>query len=410
MPENRGILVCSLYINYFVSIIYGIPMSALYTIHPLTGRWGRRLAYLLLFSLVYGYLWWVILDGRPLQILYSIFFTTYSIKFFFYILFYAVSVAVNLYVLIPLLLEKGRYTAYILAVVLLIVISAAGILPGYYITAALYHTTVPELFGWNGANPYRLYFNNPLPSVTAYLTLAMSVQLAGNWIRSQKRQQALEKEKLETELSFLRYQFNPHFLFNTINSIFFLIHKDPYRASDSLAKFSDLLRYQLYECNDEQIPLSAEISYMENFIELEKLRQNENVEVNLEIRKVNARPTGIAPFILMTFVENAFKHVSKSNSMRNWIRIRVGLDLQHMDFHISNSTSPDLLHEAVHYGGIGLRNVKRRLDLIYPGSYQLDVQKEADSFSVRLQLILPELEIREKETGATVFSSPLQST
>src|ERR1041384_232426 len=93
----------------------------------------------------------------------------------------------------------------------------------------------------------------------------------------------LEKEKLETELTFLKNQFNPHFLFNSINSIFFLIHKNPDMASASLAKFSDLLRHQLYESNDTQIPLEKEIVYLENFVELEKLRQNKNLAVSFKV-------------------------------------------------------------------------------------------------------------------------------
>ncbi len=117
------------------------------------------------------------------------------------------------------------------------------------------------------------YFQiNALPSSVAATTLGMSIKLTKNWIQSRRREQELEKEKLETELKFLRSQFNPHFLFNTINSIFVLIHKNPVMASESLAKFSDILRYQLYECNEHCIPLGQELNYLENFIELQRLQ------------------------------------------------------------------------------------------------------------------------------------------
>lgn len=102
-----------------------------------------------------------------------------------------------------------------------------------------------------------------IPSTIASITLAMSIKLTKNWLQTERRKQLLEKEKLETELKFLKHQFNPHFLFNSINSIFFLIHKNPDMASASLAKFSELLRHQLYEYNDQQIPLHKEISYLE---------------------------------------------------------------------------------------------------------------------------------------------------
>lgn len=162
-------------------------------------------------------------------------------------------------------------------------------------------------------------------------------------------------------------------------------------ASASLAKFSDLLRYQLYDCNDKQIPLSSEITYLENFIELEKLRQNNNVAVTVEMISQSTGHLLIAPFILMTFVENAFKHVSKNTDAPNWISIKMNLDQQQLDVTISNSTAPEMADEVVHYGGIGLKNVQRRLDLIYSGQYELEVINDADSFTVRFKLQLAAL-------------------
>jgi LytS/YehU family sensor histidine kinase len=228
-------------------------------------------------------------------------------------------------------------------------------------------------------------------STIASMTLAMSIKLTKNWIETKSRQQQLEKEKLETELKFLRYQFNPHFLFNTINSIFFLIHKNPTMASDSLAKFSELLRYQLYECNESQIPLDKEIAYMENFVQLEQLRQNHTLQVVFEADQLQAAHVGIAPFILMIFVENAFKHVSRHTDEPNWISIKLSLQEQQLHFTISNSTSCGQAKEVISYGGIGLENVKRRLALLYPSQSHLAIQHKAGSFVVELQLTLSEL-------------------
>jgi LytS/YehU family sensor histidine kinase len=223
----------------------------------------------------------------------------------------------------------------------------------------------------------------------------MSIKLTKNWVQAERRKQVLENEKLETELKFLKYQINPHFLFNSINSIFFLIHKNPDMASASLAKFSELLRYQLYECNDTQILLSKEIAYLGNFIQLEKLRQNQNVEVGLQLDPQYTDHLGIAPFILMTFVENAFKHVSKYMDRPNWIRIKLELDGKRLDLSVCNSKAHSVSGEVVSYGGIGLKNVQRRLDLIYPGLYELDIQNSADSFEVRLRLTLSELAVEQ---------------
>ena len=162
-------------------------------------------------------------------------------------------------------------------------------------------------------------------------------------------------------------------------------------ASASLAKFSELLRHQLYECNDEQIPLGKELSYLENFIELEKLRQNENIEVKLDIADRLTGNLAIAPFILMTFVENAFKHVSRHADKRNWISIKLKIDGQQLELNVSNSSSTDVANDVINYGGIGLKNVQRRLDLVYPGQYQLDIKDNDDSFDVKLKLKLTEL-------------------
>jgi hypothetical protein len=322
----------------------------------------------------------------------SIFLSAFILKFLFYVVFQALAVYFNLYYLIPKYLEKGRFTHYLIALLLTITAASLLIIPGYYLSAYLSGQTMQQAYGANGDCFYG-YLGSSLPSTLAAMTLAMSIKLGKNWLQTQRKQQVLEKEKLETELNFLKHQFNPHFLFNTINSIFFLIHKNPDMASASLAKFSELLRYQLYECNDKQILVSKEISYMENSIELEKLRQNDNVKVTLQIGQENSSQWGIAPFILMTFVENAFKHVSKHTDKPNWITITLDQEDERLDFSVSNSTSDVANRDIVHYGGIGLKNVQRRLDLIYPGLYSLDIQHNNDRFDVSLQLHLTALEL-----------------
>ncbi|MDO6429113.1 histidine kinase [Flavitalea sp. BT771] len=342
------------------------------------------------FWLVYHYLWWATTVGSPVKAAASIFSPPYAIKYLFYVVFQILAVYFNLYYLIPKYLEKSRFTAYIPFLVLTILGAAACIVPGYYLSSILTGKSIKELYGVDSFNLYYLYTGGPLSSTAASMTFAMSIKLAKNWLQTQRRQQQLEKEKLETELNFLKHQFNPHFLFNTINSIFFLIHKNPDMASASLAKFSELLRHQLYECNDRQILLTKEIAYLENSIELEKLRQNDNVEVSLQVDH-SYEDLGIAPFILMTFVENAFKHVSREPDTPNWIRIRLHLDGTQLDFSVSNSAAQTATTDVMHYGGIGLKNVRRRLDLIYPGQYHLDIQNTNTRFEIRLRLQLAEL-------------------
>lgn len=343
------------------------------------------------FWFLYNYLWWAVTIGSPVKALEAIFFSAFSIKFIFYLVFQAAAAYFNLYYLIPNFLEKRKIFLFVLYLAITIITAAACIVPGYYVGSYLSGRSVEDLYGPGSYTFYHLFIGSPLSSTAASVTLAMSVKLAKNWLQSQRKQQILEKEKLETELKFLKYQFNPHFLFNTINSIFFLIRKNPDKASISLAKFSDMLRYQLYECNDKQIPLINEITYIENFIELEKLRQNENFAITLEVNKQNMGNLSISPFILMTFVENAFKHVSKFSDDPNWISIKLDFDSNKLSFLINNSISNYVNSDVVKYGGIGLQNVRRRLDLVYAGKYTLDIKNDGNYFNVNLDLTLSEL-------------------
>ncbi|MDR6941436.1 sensor histidine kinase [Mucilaginibacter pocheonensis] len=347
------------------------------------------------FWCVYHYMWWLLAVGNPVVAASSMFFSAYSVKILSYVIFQALAVYFNLYFLIPRFLEKNRLTEYIIYLAITIVCASSLINTGYYLSAFLAGCTVKKMFGPEAGN-FSHFYNTSLPSTVASMTLAMSIKLTKNWIQTERRQQLLEKEKLETELKFLKYQFNPHFLFNSINSIFFLIHKNPDMASASLAKFSELLRYQLYECNDQQISLNKELAYLENFIELEKLRQNNDVNVTFDLDEPVTDHLEIAPFILMTFVENAFKHVSKHTGGSNWINIKLTSDQQQLHLFIANSTSPGEVNEVLNYGGIGLKNVKRRLDLIYPGQYVLDIQNSTNRFEVRLQLTLAEMRLPSK--------------
>jgi two-component system LytT family sensor kinase len=354
--------------------------------------------YHLPFWFVYHYLWWTVNIGSAWDAANNIFHSAYSIKYCFYVIFQALGVYFNLYFLIPRFLERGRYFEYISLLFLTILFTAGFIVPGYYVSAWLSVHTFQELYGVDPKKYFFFFQINTLPSTAASMTLAMSVKLTKNWIQSKRREQALEKEKLETELKFLKSQFNPHFLFNTINSIFVLIDKNPRKASESLAKFSDILRYQLYECNEQQIPLDQELNYLENFIELQKLRQDHgNVEMAIETELSHTGNLVIAPFILVPFIENAFKHVSRHRDGLNWIRMNLALDRDALHLEIANSTSALQLSSSafLRQSGIGLKNVKRRLELLYTGKYSLTTDHDKDIFHVQLRIELQQRNVPE---------------
>ncbi|RPE08065.1 GHKL domain-containing protein [Chitinophaga lutea] len=350
----------------------------------------RYKLYHLPFWFFYHLLWWTLTIGSVWAVLNNVLYTPYAIKFLFYVIFQAAGVYFNLYFLLPRLLEKGHYITYVVTVIATIICVGALIVPGYYVSSWMSGRSLQELYGVEPSN-WRYFFQvNTLPSSAASMTLAMSVKLTKNWVQARNRTHELEKEKLETELKFLKSQFNPHFLFNTINSIFVLIHKNPDMASESLAKFSSLLRYQLYECNEHEIPLEQELAYLENFIELEKLRQEHNITTTVDIDGPPYTGCAIAPFILMPFMENAFKHVSQHKDAPNWISMRLRFSQQSLQLEVANSVAsqPSASQQILPYGGIGLKNVQRRLDLVYPGHYGLEVRQEETVFRISLRLHL----------------------
>lgn len=194
------------------------------------------------------------------------------------------------------------------------------------------------------------------------------------------------KEHLQSELDFLKAQLNPHFLFNSINNIYVLLDENKDKASEILLKFSDLMRYQLYECNVPTILLRKELNFLVNYIEFEKLRYMNKIRVNHNLSDFSSGDLSIAPLLLQPFIENAFKHSPKSKSSQSLIEIRVSLQENNFLFEVSNTRDEQELSELP--GGIGLENVKKRLKLLYSGKHQLDINISSNVYSIILKLNL----------------------
>ena len=195
---------------------------------------------------------------------------------------------------------------------------------------------------------------------------------------------ALERKTLETQLNLLKTQINPHFLFNTINNIDVLIDSNPRIASVYLRKLGDLLRFMLYRVNEEDmIPLTDEIEYLEKYIALQRIR---SVNPNFVNFKVAGNPDSvtIAPMIFIVFVENAFKHAGDKKK-DNAIEIKMDITGTKLYFKSRNTIKKNRVDKD---GGIGLTSVKQRLDLIYEGNYQLDIQSDKDYYETLLQIEL----------------------
>jgi len=207
------------------------------------------------------------------------------------------------------------------------------------------------------------------------------------------RQQKLEKERkqesLLSELSYLKAQVNPHFLFNTINSVYVLIKMNPDKAADMLIKLSDLLRSQLYDFSTDKITIEEEINYLENYIELEKLRRAHRVNVNFE-KEGLLKGFSLPPLLMIPFLENCFKHLSSNTNRSNEVKIKMIRDFHKLRVEFSNTF--DGQSEPQKEGGIGLANVRRRLDLLFPDKHQLEINRTDELFIVNLELDLSDYE------------------
>jgi LytS/YehU family sensor histidine kinase len=239
----------------------------------------------------------------------------------------------------------------------------------------------PQLYSLSGDLKTRIY-DNVLPHF--FLVIAgAAVKLMIDYSRLQQRMAETAKEKAEAELNFLKSQINPHFLFNSLNSVYFLIDKNNAEARRSLHKFSDMLRYQLYEVNGARIPVEKEISYLKDYVDLQTLRKDDRYSVTFNY---SPQVTGfsIEPLLLIPFVENAFKHVSSHPDKSNFVKLE--LSRSNGQFIFSAENSKETAKTTDLYSGIGLNNVKRRLELLYPEKHELNIVDENGVYKVDLKL------------------------
>ena len=295
----------------------------------------------------------------------------------------ALMVYITNYLLIPKLLYKKKYILFVLAFVSMIVISSAIKMN---ILGRLLDS--PALLNITGNLKARIY-DNVIPHFFLVLSGA-AFKLMIDYSKMQQRMVEMAKEKAEAELNFLKSQINPHFLFNSLNSVYFLIDKNNIDARDALHKFSDMLRYQLYEMNDDTVPVEKEIQYLQDYIALQKLRKDDHYAIEFNCSP-EVKGFSIEPLLLIPFVENACKHISHHKNQLNFIKLQLGMVKGQFHFTIENSK--EHAHGALRsekiaekHSGIGLANVKRRLELLYPGKHILEIKNEVNSFTAELQL------------------------
>jgi sensor histidine kinase YesM len=222
--------------------------------------------------------------------------------------------------------------------------------------------------------------------IGAISTLA---KILSDWLRSQRKMRELQTETMQSELKFLRSQVNPHFLFNTLNSLYALTLKKSDKAPEIVIKLSEIMRYMLYECNERTVPLEKEIKYMGNYIELEKLRHGKDADISFKCEG-EVKNQKIAPLIFIPFFENSFKHGISNQLKKGYVHINLQVRDNETELDISNSKAPKAEENDDHSGGIGLENVKRRLHLLYPGKHQLKITEDEQQYNVHLEIKLTE--------------------
>jgi LytS/YehU family sensor histidine kinase len=256
----------------------------------------------------------------------------------------------------------------LLVVLLPYVLNAVGAVFG-----AVYHIT--DLVDWRQEH---ITF-----SVVAFTIIATCVRVAlDRLIR--------DKEQKENELRHLKAQLNPHFLFNTLNNLYGLSVAESKKLPDLMLKLSDLLRYSLYDTNQHYVALKKEAEYIANYVELEKIRLNDGVDIQLD-SPGDFTELYIGPLLLIVFVENSFKHLSAVKGQQAFVHILLTASGKKLRLQVRNSVDPSFLpgQKDRRKGGLGLDNARQRLDLIYPGQYILDINKLPEIFEADLQIELP---------------------
>jgi len=286
----------------------------------------------------------------------------------------------NIYYLIPSLLPK-KYLQYLFYLTFGVLLAVAGRL------------VLENTLGWSPSGTFSDYqYVLELIIGEVYVQgFITALKLLLDWGKSQKRMRVLEKSNFETELDFLRSQVQPHFFFNTLNNLYSLTLDKSDLAPDTVLKLSELMSYVIYDGKQKKVHLSKEISYIQNYLDLEKLRFGKKLKTTFDI-KGHINNQEVAPLLLLPFIENSFKHGAGDGIKE--IKIDIGLEVNHghVIFTVQNlkyeKPSEIALNPYHHIGhnGIGIENIKRRLDLIYGKEYQLDIKDDPDKFSVTLKI------------------------
>lgn len=296
---------------------------------------------------------------------------------------------ITLYYLMPKYLYPKRTSTYILLSLILAI--SMALIDRYMNWRFLYHWFNPEDEHWKDPVWYLPKVINSLLSVYTPVFVAMAIKLQRFYYKKEQINKELEKEKIETELKFLKAQIHPHFLFNTLNSIYSLSLEKSEKTPDAVLGLSKFLDYMLYDCNDRLISVQKEWEELMNLVALEQLRYGDKLSISTRFEDDSSN-SFIPPLLLLPFVENAFKHGADTLLDDSFIDIHLKLTGHQLQFTVENSkASSEESEELDGDKNIGLKNVKRRLALFFPDKHHLEIHQEPDQFSVKLEIDLSDV-------------------
>jgi two-component system LytT family sensor kinase len=319
------------------------------------------------------YLLWVVAFHR-----YSFSVTkTMTIEFCYLIFITADYYAINNFI-IPRYLLKRRYVLFVTAGLVVVTISAwLRALVAVQMNRHVFHPATVTDFS-------TLYLNS-VTNITLWLLLIITGKMILDTIQTQQKLDVLEKERMQNELNYLKAQINPHALFNSLNTIYGHIDRSNQVARNILLQYSELLRYQLYECGAPKLSLEKEIGYIKNYVAFQRLRKDEKLIVNLWMDDIETS-LEIAPLLLEVLIENAFKYVSTFSEKENEITIKLFTMRGILYGSVTNTTDwqQEAVYNHVNSTGIGMVNLKRRLELLYPQKHQLIKKVGTDFYEANL--------------------------
>lgn len=300
---------------------------------------------------------------------------------FIFIFFHIIISYFNNYFLIEWFLFKKKYLTYLISLSLSIQLVCFPLAVASYRYIPLTDESRRDI--WTVE-----FFTYNFLLILFTVLLTMTVKLFRNWYLKEQSNKELQKLNIESELKFLKSQINPHFLFNNLNNLYALTLKQSELAPDAVLKLSNILRFGLYESQKQKVPIEDDIQFVKDYIELEKLRLGERANIEIEING-NAFGRMIEPFLFINFIENAFKHGANPTLGHSEIKLIYDIDLvpNTLVFTISNTKPKQLSNlDKAKVGGIGLKNVQTRLNILYPNRHVLKIVEDENTYTVQLTL------------------------